>query len=91
MTEYQIWALIVSGFVAIGTCSAVMIALWLEVKRNKINLIVHSMYGFGFGSVPDIEGGYFTVEITNIDTRPITITMAGFEFKCTPCLDQHPN
>jgi len=73
------WNLIISAFTALGTCGATILALYFWYNDNKIKLNIRSMHADTYGNIPQVEGGFFVVILTNIGYRPLMIEMAGLK------------
>ena len=58
MDTYQIIDLFISGFGALGTCGAAILALYFWFRNEALKLRFHGMHGDAYGSIPSIEGGY---------------------------------
>lgn len=74
---------IASVLTAIGTISAVIFALWLARRDNKINLDVsvnitrHIL--IANEPIPD-DNEYLSITVTNLGVRDATITSSGWQF-----------
>ncbi|MEX1011061.1 MAG: hypothetical protein WDZ29_03285 [Balneolaceae bacterium] len=72
-----------SAFTALGTISAVIVALWLARRDKNINLEVsvaitrHIL--MAAQPIPD-ENEYLSVTVTNIGIRDATVTSSGWEY-----------
>lgn len=80
MTSYQIFELIISGFTALGTCGATILALYFWFNSQAIRLRFHAMHGDAYGAIPNIPGGYLVIKITNTGYNPIHLELAGIKF-----------
>jgi hypothetical protein len=79
MSKFEIYSLITSFLTAIGTCGATILALYFWVNAKKIKIRFRAMHANTYGSLLNIEGGYFVVTITNHSNWPITIETVGFK------------
>ncbi len=73
MTEYEIWSLAIQGAVAIGTISAVFVALKLAKDNRKPKFLLNLLD-------PHDSTGEYEINITNIGNFPVHFQ--GF-FLCT--------
>lgn len=81
MTNYQILDLIISGFAALGTCGATVVALFLSSREKIVYLRFSSMHGDSFGNVfPNLSDGCLVLRFTNTGYKPISLELAGFKF-----------
>ncbi|CDZ77211.1 hypothetical protein BN59_01493 [Legionella massiliensis] len=80
MTTYEKFDLVISGFGAIGTCGATILALYFWYRDEILNLRFQCIHGEGYGSVQNIEGGYLIFKFTNTGYRPISLELAGIKF-----------
>lgn len=79
MSAYNIWNLIISTFIALGTCGATILALYFWLNDKKIKLNIRAMHADGYGNMPSIEGGYFVVNLTNVSPYPQRIEIVGLK------------
>lgn len=79
MDTYQIIDLFISGFGALGTCGATILALYFWFRNEALKLRFHGMHGDAYGSIPSIDGGYLALRFTNTGFRPISIELAGLK------------
>ncbi|HCD9342464.1 TPA: hypothetical protein NGF97_000001, partial [Legionella pneumophila] len=77
---YQIADLIISGFAAVGTSGATILALYFWYRDEALKLRFHGVHGEAFGSVQNIDGGYLVLRFTNTGYRPISLELAGIKF-----------
>jgi hypothetical protein len=79
MTSFQMWHLFFEALTGIGTCTASGLALyfWLHDKKIKMNYRV--MHANAYGSLENIEGGYFVVTLTNRSNWPIILETVGIK------------
>lgn len=73
MSKYEFYSLIISFFGTLGTCGAVILALYLLIDSRKIKLDIKVIHGTGYGNIPNIEAGYFVISVTNLSERPVKI------------------
>lgn len=65
MSSYELWSLIISVFVAVGTCGATILSLYFWSNDRKIKLDFRAMHADSYGAFPNVDGGYFVVVLTN--------------------------
>ncbi|HAT1971655.1 hypothetical protein [Legionella pneumophila] len=80
MTTYEIVNLFISGFAAIGTCGATILALYFWYRDEALNLRFHGAHAEAYGSVQNIDGGYLVLRLTNTGYRPISLELVGIKF-----------
>lgn len=80
MSTYEIADLIISGFTAVGTCGATILALYFWSRDEALKLRFLGMHAEAFGSIQNIDGGYLVLRFTNTGYRPISLELAGFKF-----------
>lgn len=90
-SEYQLYTLLISFFGAIGTISAVIVALYLARLNRKTSLQVNTDI-FEFRDSPDNE--YIFIQVTNDGYQPVYIKNILFQYgifnkKNIPVLEQY--
>lgn len=79
MSNYQLFDLMISCFIAIGTCLASVLALYFWINDKKIRMKIQVMDADSFGNIPSVEGGYFVIIVTNIGDRPQILQLVGLK------------
>ena len=80
MTNFEISSLIISAFIAIGTCGATSLALFFWLHDKAIKLGFRAMHANAYGSLPNVAGGFFVVSITNKNPWPISLDIVGLRY-----------
>lgn len=79
MTKFEFYSLIISIFTAIGTCGATALALFFWLNDKTIKLGFRAMHADTYGSLQNVDGGFFVVSVTNRSNWPITLEMVGLK------------
>ena len=72
----QFLSMLGTWFAAIGTTGAVVVALWLARRTEKVRLDASAGIRVAFGSGESEEGVFITV--TNLGERPVTISSVSW-------------
>jgi hypothetical protein len=78
--KIQVWMVIGTWFAGLGTCAAVIVALYLSRRIEKVRLKVYAGLRVILGDGTPRQT-HLSIGVTNLGERPVTINTVGWAIR----------